>query len=112
MKKVFLLLIIFITSLFAWIPCSWPISRDNFNIDYQEVFNQIKANNQAAKKTYQTMKNNQIKNILTELENKNRILENIKTISKTDALTETEELHLIKIKKELKSLLIDTWGEE
>jgi hypothetical protein len=55
---------------------------------------------------------NQARNILENFKSKKRILTNIRTLSKEDDMTLSNQLHETELKRELDGLLIDAWSVE
>lgn len=94
------------------IPCSHTHQRDDFGTTYDNFYQHIRDRNKDIQALYEKMKNEEIENILTELDNKNILLNNIQNLSYTDDMSKHEELFLIDTKKKLKAILIDMWGEE
>lgn len=110
MKKIVFIIFFLYSYCFA---ATWShAGSDGFHDAYNGLYDYIEEQNNLIKERYKEIRKNQITNILAELEKKRTLLENLQTLSTNDAVTKTEQVFLIDIKKELKSILIDTWGEE
>lgn len=116
MKKIIFILIFGVSLIRAdcYPSCTglWTLLLDGSLAAYEGYFKEIKELNGVLEDIYKDIRDNEVASILTEIENKSTILNNIKTLSKDDALTKAEQVFLLDSKKELKGILIDTWSEE